>query len=83
VIGEGRELALIILARFALIIGATASLLGGCAQPNPNTLAWQSDVAGQKCAVCMATNPGDYWACHAICVQRVEDEDAYVKAIGR
>jgi hypothetical protein len=83
VIGEGRELALIILARFALIIGATASLLGGCAQPNPNTLAGQSDVAGQKCAVCMATNPGDYWACHAICVQRVEDEDAYVKAIGR
>ena len=71
------------LARFALIIGATASLLGGCAQPNPNTLAGQSDIAGQKCAVCMATNPGDYWACHAICVQRVEDEDAYAKAIGR
>jgi hypothetical protein len=57
--------------------------LAGCAQPNPNTMAGQSDIAGQKCAVCMATNPGDYWACHAICVQRVEDEDAYVKAIGR
>jgi hypothetical protein len=59
------------------------SLLAGCAQPNPNTVAGQSDIAGQKCAVCMATNPGDYWACHAICVQRVEDEAAYLKAIGR
>jgi hypothetical protein len=58
-------------------------LLAGCAQPNPNTMAGQSDIAGQKCAVCMATNPRDYWACHAICVRRVEDEDAYVKAIGR
>jgi hypothetical protein len=58
-------------------------VLAGCAQPNPNTLAGQSDIAGQKCAVCMATNPGDYWVCHAICVQRVEDEDAYAKAIGR
>jgi hypothetical protein len=83
VIGGGKELTLVILARSALIIGATASLLGGCTQPDPNTLAGQSDIAGQKCAVCMATNPGDYWVCHAICVQRVEDEDAYVKAIGR
>jgi len=31
----------------------------------------------------MATNPGDYDACHAICVQRVEDEAAYLKEIGR
>ena len=67
----------------ALIVGTVAPLLVGCAQPNPNTIAGQSDIAGQKCAVCMATNPGDYWACHAICVQRVEDESAYLKAIGR
>ena len=67
----------------AVIVVTTGALLAGCAQPNPNTMAGQSDIAGQKCAVCMATNPGDYWACHAICVQRVEDESAYLKAIGR
>jgi len=71
------------LKRFARIAGAMGVLLAGCAQPNPDTAAGRSDIAGQKCGVCMATNPGDYWACHAICVQRVEDEDAYVKAIGR
>jgi hypothetical protein len=71
------------LGRFALIVGAMAPLLAGCTQPNPNTIAGQSDIAGQKCALCMATNPGDYWACHAICVQRVEDEAAYLKAMGR
>jgi hypothetical protein len=71
------------LGRFAVIWGTIAPLLVGCAQPNPNTAAGRSDIAGQKCAVCMATNPGDYWACHAICVQRVEDEETYMKAIGR
>ena len=71
------------LGTFAIIVAAVGALLVGCAQPNPNTAAGRSDIAGQQCAVCMATNPGDYWACHAICVQRVEDEDAYVKAIGR
>ena len=71
--------------RLSALIGFVLGLLMlvGCTQPNPSTLAGQSDIAGQKCAVCMATNPGDYWACHAICVQRVEDEDAYAKAIGR
>jgi hypothetical protein len=71
------------LGRFALIVGAMAPPLVACTQPNPNTMAGQSDIAGQKCAVWMATNPGDYWACHAICVQRVDDEAAYLKAIGR
>jgi len=71
------------LGRDILIIGTIISFLVGCAQPNPDTAAGSSEIAGQKCAVCMATNPGDYWACHTICVQRVEDEDAYVKAIGR
>ncbi len=71
------------LGRFAVIITAVGALLVACAQPNPNTAAGRSDIAGQQCAVCMATNPGDYWACHSVCVQRVDDESAYLKAIGR
>jgi hypothetical protein len=69
--------------RFALIAGTMGAILIGCTQPNPGTAAGRSDITGQQCAVCMATNPGDYYACHAICVQRVEDEEAYLKAIGR
>jgi allophanate hydrolase subunit 1 len=65
------------------IIGVTAAVLFGCSQPNPSTTAGRSAIAGQQCAVCMKTNPGDYQACHAICVQRVDDEAAYLKAIGR
>ena len=68
---------------FAFTAGLTGALLLGCAQPNPNTAAGRSDIAGQQCAVCMATNPGDYYACHAVCVLRVEDEAAYLKEIGR
>ena len=71
------------LKRLALIVGAIGGILAGCTQPDPNTVAGRSDIAGQKCAICMATNPGDYWACHAVCVQRVEDESAYLKSIGR
>jgi hypothetical protein len=69
--------------RFTLVAGSVVAFLIGCTQPNPGTAAGRSDITGQQCAVCMATNPGDYYACHAICVQRVEDEDAYLKAIGR
>ena len=68
--------------RVSLVFGAVGVLLAGCSQPDPNTIAGQSDIAGQQCAVCMATNPGDYWACHAICVRRVNDEAAYLKATG-
>jgi hypothetical protein len=71
------------LGQIAFTAGITGALLVGCAQPNPNTAAGRSDIAGQQCALCMATNPGDYYACHAVCVQRVEDEAAYLKAIGR
>ena len=71
------------LGRFALIAGMMGAILIGCTQPNPGTVAGRSDITGQQCAVCMATNPGDYYACHAICVLRVEDEEAYLKAIGR
>ena len=65
------------------IAGMMGALIAGCTQPNPNTAAGRSDIAGQQCALCIARNPGDYDACHAICVQRVEDESAYLKAIGR
>jgi hypothetical protein len=71
------------LGRFALTAGITGALLVGCTQPNPDTAAGRSDIAGQRCALCMAENPGNYDTCHAICVQRVEDEAAYLKALGR
>jgi hypothetical protein len=38
--------------------------------------------AQQRGAPINVQNPGDYTACYAICVQRVEDEAAYMKAIG-
>jgi hypothetical protein len=69
--------------RVVFIVGMMGVLIAGCTQPNPNTAAGRSDIAGQQCALCIARNPGDYDACHAICVQRVEDESAYLKAIGR
>jgi hypothetical protein len=69
--------------RVVFIVGMMGALIAGCTQPNPNTAAGRSDIAGQQCALCIARNPGDYDACHAICVQRVEDESAYLKAIGR
>ena len=71
------------LERFAFDAGIIGALLVGCAQANPNTAAGRSDIAGQQCALCIAENPGDYDACHAICVRRVEDEAAYLKEIGR
>ena len=69
--------------RVVFIVGMMGVLIAGCTQPNPNTAAGRSDIAGQQCALCIARNPGDYDACHAICVQRVEDESAYLTAIGR
>jgi hypothetical protein len=71
------------LGQFALIVAAMGPLVIGCAQPNPDTAAGRSSTAGQQCTLCIVENPGDYDACHAICVQRVEDEAAYLKAIGR
>ena len=69
--------------RVVFIVGMLGALFFGCTQPDPNTAAGRSDIAGQQCALCIARNPGDYDACHAICVQRVEDESAYLKSIGR
>jgi len=80
---EGDEMIVAGLRRFAVIWGSIAPLLVGCAQPNPNTAAGRSEIAGQQCTLCIVQNPGDYNACHAICVKRVEDEEAYLKAIGR
>lgn len=71
------------LGRYFVALGIAGVLVAGCTQPNPNTPAGRSDVAGQQCTLCIAENPGDYDACHAICVRRVEDESAYLKAIGR
>jgi hypothetical protein len=71
------------LEQFAFVAGTVAVLFAGCAQPNPGTAAGRSDIAGQQCTLCIAENPGDYDACHAVCVRRVEDESAYLKAIGR
>ena len=68
---------------FAFVVGTMGALLVGCTQPNPDTAAGRSDIAGQQRALCMAENPGNYDTCHAICVQRVEDEAAYQKALGR
>ena len=69
--------------RVVFIVGTVGALITGCTQPNPDTAAGRSDIAGQQCALCMAENPGNYDTCHAICVQRVEDETAYLKALGR
>ena len=69
--------------RVVFIVGMMGALIAGCTQPNPNTAAGRSDIAGQQCALCVARNPGDYDACYATCVQRVEEESAYLKAIGR
>jgi hypothetical protein len=65
------------------ILITTCVLLAACATPNPDTAAGRSEVAGQKCTLCMVENPGDYDACHAICVQRVDDEAGYLRALGR
>jgi hypothetical protein len=61
---------------------ALGMLITGCSAPNPNTAAGQSEIAGQKCAVCRAQNPGDIGACYAICMQRIEDQGAYLKSTG-
>lgn len=61
---------------------AIAAVLAGCSAPNPNTPAGQAEIAGQKCTICIRENPGDDAPCYAICMQRVEDQSAYLKAYG-
>jgi type IV pilus biogenesis protein CpaD/CtpE len=71
------------LPRLSAIAAVISMLLAACTHTNPGTAAGRSDIAGQQCTLCIAENPGDYDACHAICVQRVEDEAAYLRALGR
>jgi hypothetical protein len=61
---------------------AMGMLFAGCSAPNPNSAAGQSEIAGQQCAVCRAQNPGDIGACYAICMQRIQDQGAYLKSNG-
>ena len=70
--------------RFAVRGGliALGMFITGCSAPNPNTAAGQSEIAGQKCAVCRAQNPGDIGACYAVCMQRIEDQGTYLKSSG-
>ncbi len=70
--------------KFALRGGliAIGMAIAGCSAPNPNTAAGQSEIAGQQCAVCRAQNPGDIGACYGICMQRIEDQGAYLKSTG-
>jgi hypothetical protein len=56
---------------------ALGMLVAGCSAPDPNTAAGQSEIAGQKCAVCRAQNPGDIGACYGVCMQRIEDQATY------
>jgi len=71
------------LSRVVFIAGMMGALVAGCTQPNPDTAAGRSEIAGQECTLCIVQNPGNYDTCHAVCVRRVEDEAAYQKAIGR
>jgi hypothetical protein len=46
------------LARFAFVVGAMGALLAGGAQPNPDTAAGRSEIAGQKCTSALCRTPG-------------------------
>ena len=59
---------------------AIAAFVAACSAPNPNTAAGQSEIAGQKCQLCIIENPGDGSPCYSICMQRQEDQTAYAKA---
>ncbi|MGH7058894.1 MAG: hypothetical protein ACREFH_00800 [Stellaceae bacterium] len=61
----------------AISLGALAV---GCSAPDPSTAAGQSEIAGQKCQLCLVENPGDGSPCYQICMQRQEDQEAYTKA---
>jgi hypothetical protein len=76
-----RDSAATLCARLCQVIAITA-VLAGCSAPNPNTPAGEAEIAGQQCAICIRENPGDDAPCHAICMQRVEDQGAYLKAYG-
>jgi len=74
------------LRRCIAAVGGCAALfvlgisMAACSNPNPDTAAGRSEIAGQKCTVCRVENPGDPAQCYAICVQRIEDQGVYLKA---
>ncbi len=76
-----RDFAATLCARLCQVI-AIAAVLAGCSAPNPNTPAGEAEIAGQQCTICIRENPGDDAPCRAICMQRVEDQGAYLKAYG-
>ena len=55
---------------------AIAIAVFGCSAPTPTTPAGQSEAAGRQCTVCRLENPGDFSACYAVCMQRIEDLSA-------
>jgi hypothetical protein len=57
-----------------VVLIAAVALLAGCSAPNPNTPAGAAEIAGQKCTLCRAENPGDISPCYAICMQRIQDQ---------
>jgi hypothetical protein len=61
---------------------SVAAVVAGCSAPNPSTPAGQAEIMGQKCTICIRENPGNDAPCYAICMQRVEDQAAYLKAYG-
>lgn len=68
--------------RCPAILIVLSIVAAGCSAPNPNTAAGQAEIAGQQCTVCRAENPGDPAQCYATCMQRIEDQGAYLKSSG-
>jgi hypothetical protein len=57
--------------------------IAGCSAPDPNTPEGRSEIADQKCTLCIVENPGDGSPCYAVCMQRLEDQAAYQRAYRR
>ncbi len=67
-------------ARLVFLLIAVGAVLAACVQPNPNTPAGETEMAVQKCSVCILENPGDRAPCRAICMQTDEGQVAYQRA---
>jgi hypothetical protein len=59
-----------------VVLVTAVAFLAGCSTPDPNTAAGAAEIAGQKCTVCRAENPGDISPCYAVCMQRLQDQGA-------
>jgi hypothetical protein len=67
-------------ARLIFLLIAGGAVLAACAQPNPNTPAGQTEMAVQKCSVCILENPGDRAPCREICMQTDEGQVSHQRA---